>query len=188
MTRRQFVSRSLVMAASVGLAESLFVSSLVASEDKDTIEVVQFEDSGRKIGLQRIPKVRKTDAEWKQQLSALQFDVTRKAGTERPFTGEYAESYEKGLYRCICSFERFRRDHAGHGGDRRRAQQPHLLHRFHFLQVGERTTRSLAITSPRLNRAGPSSSSASPGWMCGGNRDLSPSKGNDLKKGLSTCR
>jgi peptide-methionine (R)-S-oxide reductase len=102
LTRRQFFSRSLVIAAGVGLAESFFVSPLVASDDKDTVDVVQFDDSGRKLGLGRVRRVRKTDAEWRQQLSALQFEVTRKAGTERPFTGEYAESYEKGLYRCIC--------------------------------------------------------------------------------------
>ena len=44
----------------------------------------------------------KTDAEWKQQLTPLQFEVTRKQGTERAFTGDTYNLHEKGLYRCIC--------------------------------------------------------------------------------------
>jgi peptide-methionine (R)-S-oxide reductase len=47
-------------------------------------------------------KIVKTDAEWKAQLTAEQFEVTRKHGTERAFTGEYATSKEPGTYVCIC--------------------------------------------------------------------------------------
>ena len=44
----------------------------------------------------------KTDEEWKKQLTPLQFDVTRREGTERAFTGKYASSHDKGTYTCIC--------------------------------------------------------------------------------------
>jgi len=47
-------------------------------------------------------KVIRTDEEWKKQLTPLQFEVTRKAGTERAFTGEYWNNHEKGTYKCVC--------------------------------------------------------------------------------------
>jgi peptide-methionine (R)-S-oxide reductase len=47
-------------------------------------------------------KVTKTDAQWKAQLTAIQFDVTRKHGTERAFTGEYNDHKGRGNYHCIC--------------------------------------------------------------------------------------
>ena len=47
-------------------------------------------------------KVTKTDAEWREQLSDEQYRVTRQAGTERPFTGEYNDHYEDGTYHCVC--------------------------------------------------------------------------------------
>lgn len=47
-------------------------------------------------------KIHKTDEEWRQQLSPDQYRVTRKKGTEPPFTGKYASSGEPGVYRCVC--------------------------------------------------------------------------------------
>lgn len=47
-------------------------------------------------------KVRKTDAEWKAQLTPEQYRIAREKGTERAFTGEYWNSKEEGLYRCVC--------------------------------------------------------------------------------------
>ena len=56
-------------------------------------------------------KVVKTDAEWKEVLTEEQFYVTRKAGTERAFSGEYWNHKEKGLYKCVCcGSELFRSD------------------------------------------------------------------------------
>jgi peptide-methionine (R)-S-oxide reductase len=53
-------------------------------------------------------KVEKTEAEWKQQLTPEQFQVLRRHGTERAFTGAYHDSHESGVYRCAgCGLELF---------------------------------------------------------------------------------
>ena len=56
-------------------------------------------------------KVTKTDEEWRQQLTPEQYRIARQKGTERPFTGEYCDSKEKGTYRCVaCGNELFGSD------------------------------------------------------------------------------
>ncbi|TDW22906.1 peptide-methionine (R)-S-oxide reductase MsrB [Kribbella kalugense] len=53
--------------------------------------------------------VQKSDAEWKAQLSPAEFKVLRKAGTERPFVGEYTDTKTVGVYKCrACDAELFR--------------------------------------------------------------------------------
>jgi peptide-methionine (R)-S-oxide reductase len=46
--------------------------------------------------------VTKTDAEWRANLDAEQFAVTRRAATERPFSGKYWNHWADGSYRCVC--------------------------------------------------------------------------------------
>jgi len=47
-------------------------------------------------------EVTKTDEEWRSMLSEIQYEVTRKKGTERPYANEYNDNYEEGKYNCIC--------------------------------------------------------------------------------------
>ena len=56
-------------------------------------------------------EVSKPDAQWRQELTLLQYDVLRQAHTERPFTGEYVHNHQDGFYRCAgCGSELFRSD------------------------------------------------------------------------------
>lgn len=47
-------------------------------------------------------KIVKDDAEWRRQLTAEEYHVTRQGGTEPPFTGEYWDCKKAGVYRCRC--------------------------------------------------------------------------------------
>ena len=49
-----------------------------------------------------MPKVEKTDEEWKKILTPEQYRITRSAGTERPFCGLFHDNHKEGIYICIC--------------------------------------------------------------------------------------
>ncbi len=61
--------------------------------------------------LGHMTKVNKTDAEWKAELSPEQYEIMRKKGTERAFTGKYWDCHDAGVYRCAaCKAELFKSD------------------------------------------------------------------------------
>src|SRR6185503_4047034 len=55
-----------------------------------------------RLGTARLPKVVKSEREWRAQLSPVAYEITREHGTEPPFSGAYWNLHEKGLFRCIC--------------------------------------------------------------------------------------
>jgi peptide-methionine (R)-S-oxide reductase len=64
-----------------------------------------------------VDKVTKSDADWRNELTPEEFEVTRNKGTERAFTGEYWDNHEQGVYRCrCCGAELFRSDHKFESG------------------------------------------------------------------------
>lgn len=58
-----------------------------------------------------VKRVEKSDAEWQQELTPEQYRIMREKGTEHPFTGEYVDNHEEGMYRCAaCGTELFSSD------------------------------------------------------------------------------
>jgi peptide-methionine (R)-S-oxide reductase len=107
VTRRAFLTAG-AMAGGAGLAAIALKrwngDWIVEAKDNGPkeVKIVEFTDAGQQKDVVTVPVVVKTDAELKQQLPRDAFEVTRHAATERPFSGEYWNNHEKGLYRCIC--------------------------------------------------------------------------------------
>ena len=65
------------------------------------VEIVLFDDQGRRLSKARMRKLVQTESEWRKQLTPNQFAVTRKQGTEFSYSGAYWNTHEPGLYRCV---------------------------------------------------------------------------------------
>ncbi|HEX3927367.1 MAG TPA: peptide-methionine (R)-S-oxide reductase MsrB [Gemmatimonadales bacterium] len=66
------------------------------------VRVKVFDDAGNLVGPITMPKVEKTDAEWRQLLTAEQYQIARGKGTEAPFCGTLLDNRREGVYTCIC--------------------------------------------------------------------------------------
>lgn len=110
LTRRLFVAAiaalpiavSGLMAFGADSSEDWNSASGSGSAEPQKVSIVEFSDSGERMGLVSIDKKKKTEAEWKETLTPEQYEVTRRKGTERPFANKYADWHEDGIFRCVC--------------------------------------------------------------------------------------
>jgi len=98
-------------------------------------------------------QVTKTDAEWKKELTPLQYEVTREEGTERAFTGQYWDNHQHGVYKCVCcGQEVFSSDTKFESG----TGWPSFYQPVNKQNVGETTDRSVGMerTEVHCSRCG----------------------------------
>jgi peptide-methionine (R)-S-oxide reductase len=83
-------------------AFSVAPAQALASGVEPWVTIENFSPAGKSLGLAHVHKVVKSEADWKKQLTANSFEITRLTGTEPAFTGAYWNQHADGLYRCIC--------------------------------------------------------------------------------------
>jgi len=98
-----FIAASAYGVAAVAAWRPSFVAaSSSGAGAPSAVTIVQFSDAGRPVGKITVPHVVKSEAEWKQKLSPISFEVTRHEGTERAYSGSTWNNHDHGFYRCIC--------------------------------------------------------------------------------------
>src|SRR6516164_45755 len=106
LTRRGliFLAATLGSAGLFAVLDHVAGSSLAekeAPEEPDAaVEIAQFDDSGERTGKARLRKIHKTDQEWRRVLTPPQYAITRRAGTEIPYSGELLGEHRPGTFRC----------------------------------------------------------------------------------------
>lgn len=107
MDRRRFVRAALVGGGLLVVGGGILAPRLFAAANtpvgkpgKVLLEV--FARDGRDLGSREVQRLVLTDAQWRQRLSPAAFDIMRRAGTERAFSGEHEKPSAKGLFRCVA--------------------------------------------------------------------------------------
>src|SRR5260370_2550335 len=106
LTRRGFIFGTATIASYgllVGVQRACFSAFAEhAADDAGAapVTIVEFADDGTRVGRKTLAKVRRSDEEWKKLLTAAQFQVTRRAPTELPYSGSLCYEHATCLYRC----------------------------------------------------------------------------------------
>jgi peptide-methionine (R)-S-oxide reductase len=100
--RRAFLINSAAACGAVAFWSVQIAGAAFGSTAPGMVTIVEFAANGKKTGKVVVPKVVKSDAEWRSQLSAISYEVTRKAGTERAYSGDTWNLHDRGLFRCVC--------------------------------------------------------------------------------------
>jgi peptide-methionine (R)-S-oxide reductase len=105
LKRRAFLLTSASVAAALAvwsLRKPRLVQATEPKQSPEEVTIVLFSDAGERLKTVQVLKVIKTEDEWRKQLTAGEFDITRHADTEIAYAGKYWNLHDKGLYRCIC--------------------------------------------------------------------------------------
>ena len=106
ITRRAFLLSGGAAATAIAVwsvnAVRAPLATTVPSGPAPVVEIAEFSSTGVSTGSVRVPKIIKSDAAWRRQLSANAFDIARRADTEVAYTGSYWNLHQRGIYRCIC--------------------------------------------------------------------------------------
>jgi len=107
-TRRAFLASAVMIAGGLYFLSMKKSHSAVATHSAhpsgtpEEVTIVDFTDAGERKATVHIPKIVKSEAEWRQQLDGNAFDITRHEDTEMAFSGKLWNEHGKGIYRCIC--------------------------------------------------------------------------------------
>jgi peptide-methionine (R)-S-oxide reductase len=102
LTRRRLMCCAAASLGAIGTMALFKDPEGTASAEASLVAIEGFSPSGQSQGVSQLPKIVRTEAQWREQLSAQSFDVTRRAGTESPFSGVSWNQHAAGLYYCIC--------------------------------------------------------------------------------------
>jgi peptide-methionine (R)-S-oxide reductase len=102
LSRRSLLGCALALAAATAWPRRGHAAAAAASPSGDAVTIEEFGPDGKSRGTVSVPRVLKSEAEWRKQLSPLAFTVTRQEGTELAFSGAYDKNHADGLYGCIC--------------------------------------------------------------------------------------
>ena len=102
-SRRRFMFDALAACGVVGVVGRGAAATLLSAPKRSaTVSIENFSAAGTSLGKVELPRIVKTEDEWRKLLSPLAYHVTREQGTELAFSGEYDKNHADGLYRCIC--------------------------------------------------------------------------------------
>jgi peptide-methionine (R)-S-oxide reductase len=101
-SRRSVLGYALSLGVVATAARGVRAALLSAPPGSAGVTIEEFGADGRSKGTVILPRVVKTDTEWRRQLSLLAYTVTRHDGTELAFSGAYDRNHADGLYACIC--------------------------------------------------------------------------------------